>query len=166
MKMQFLAGLGIAFGVIVSGISPAMAASPSLTSPVKAIDNARHMIKNHRCFEVKNGVNGYITVKYNLTTEQKDFLTRARFGSALDYENYIFLNSINNTMRSCLKRGWTVPGFVMTTKGSNTYVYNSRYTKFVLVNGEQKSEILGSVEITVDYPNPKAPAVITSVRGA
>jgi hypothetical protein len=159
MKFKLLTGLGLAVSILVSSIAPAMAGS---MAPVDQVKDKIETLRVSKCFSVKAGA---IVVPYNLTAEQKDFLTRAKFASFEAYQNYILINSVNNTMAQCLKSSWIVPGFTRTRASKFVFQYDSKYTKVILVNGSDRQEIQGSLMVSVDLTNRKAP-VIGTTRGA
>jgi hypothetical protein len=92
-----------------------------------------------------------IEVPYNLTQKQEDFIKVARFSSPEALENYIVINSINNTFRSCLKRSSKVPGFTRKATNYLGYTYYSTKTNVTLINGNNKKVIQGAVEVEVRY---------------
>jgi hypothetical protein len=115
-----------------------------------------------KCFKEKKGT---IQVPNNLTSEQKDFLTRARFPSQEAYQNYIVLNSINNTMAVCLKKSLDVPGFTRKRASRTSFVYSSKFTNVTLVNEMDKTVVQGAVIIKVKFLRYGKP-VIESMRTA
>jgi hypothetical protein len=160
MKIKLLTGLGLAISILVSSVAPAMAGSMSPIDQAK--DKIETLRASQKCFSVKDGA---VIVPYNLTSEQKDFLTRARFESQVAYQNYILINSVNNTMAQCLKTNWIVPGFTRTRVSKFVFQFDSKFTKVILVNGKDRQEIQGSLKVSVDLTNRKAP-VIGTTRGA
>jgi hypothetical protein len=161
--MKKLAILCLLLGLEASSVLPALAESdmPKYNQAQTSVIDMYRMSKP-KCFKEKKGT---IQVPYNLTTEQKDFLTRARFPSQEAYQNYIVLNSINNTMAVCLKKSLDVPGFTRKRTSRTSFIYSSKFTNVTLVNEMDKTVVQGAVIIKVKFLRNGKP-VIESMRTA
>jgi hypothetical protein len=142
--MKKLAILFLLLGLETASVVPAFAAGLAQeTQTQKAIQSS-----SNKCFKVRKGS---VVVPYNLTAKQQEFLTLARFASKEAMDNYIVINSIENTFQNCLKNSYDVPGFTYKRTGRFTFLYNSKFTNVTLVNGTNKEVIQGAVEVKVRY---------------
>jgi hypothetical protein len=146
--MKKLAIFGLLLSLGFGSTLPANANDnmPKSQQESTVLDTYRH--NNSKCFKLKKDT---IIVPYNLTQKQEDFIKVARFSTPEALENYIVINSINNTFRSCLKRSSKVPGFTRKATNYLGYTYYSTKTNVTLINGNDKKVIQGAVEVEVRY---------------